>query len=97
MMPVAIALVVLVGLGLALFFRIPALVAASFLVAILAVVAWIHQSWSFAQGALTIVGLLCLLQVSYVLGLGLVLLARQLWRRWIGHRRRNIARAGPAG
>ena len=89
MMSVAMALVVLAGLGLALLFKVPALIAASFLLAIIAGVVWSQQGWPFLGGLLRVVGLICLLQVSYLLGLGLAVITRQVRRRWTTDRRRN--------
>ncbi len=89
MMSVAMALVALAGLGLALLFKVPALIAASFLLAIIAAVVWSQQDWPFLEGLLKVAGLICLLQLSYLLGLGLALVTRQLRRRWITDRRRN--------
>jgi hypothetical protein len=70
-------------------FKVPALIAASFLLAVIAVVVWSHQDWPFLYGLLRVGGLICLLQVSYLLGLGLAVITRQVRRRWITDRRRN--------
>ncbi len=89
MMSAAVAFVALTGLGLALLFKVPALVAASFLLAAVAAVIWSLEEWSLLEGALKVGGLIGLLQVSYVAGLGLAHLCRQLRRRWAAERGRK--------
>ena len=97
MVSVAIALVVVAaGVGLAMTFKVPALVAASFLFAIVAGLVWNHQAWPWGEGLLKVVGVVGLLQVSYLLGLGLALLARRRRRRRVGDGGHS-ARGGDAG
>jgi hypothetical protein len=85
MVSVAIALlVVAAGVGLAMKFKIAALIAASFLLAVLTGAVWNYQSWPWGEGLARVLGLVGLLQVSYLLGLGLAHLTRRLRRRPVG-------------
>ncbi len=88
-MSAAVALVALAGFGLALLFKVPALVAASFLLAAVAAVIWSLEEWPLLEGVLKVGGLIGLLQVSYVAGLALAHVGRQLRRRWAAERGRK--------
>jgi hypothetical protein len=91
MMSVAMALVALAGLSFALFFKVPALAAATFLVAVTAAVVWVQQSWPLMEGLAKVLGLILVLQASYLLGLRLEFVTRPLRRRWIEDRKRNTS------
>jgi hypothetical protein len=73
-------LVILIGFVLGLFFKVPAFIAASFIVLISTAVAARYQHWSLVTGILSGAVFLCLLQVSYLLGLRSAHIVRQLPR-----------------
>ena len=90
-MIISMVLGAVAGLGMALFFRTPALIALSLLAAGFGGVFWIAAGWPLLDGLLRIGGLLATIQISYLVGLALVAL-----HTWIRYARREPLVAGGA-